>query len=146
MAQREVKMVTEAGASAATCLGVASVETIDSFIKECQKFGIDSMVDMMNVQEPVLVLNKLQKPPDVVILHRGVDEETLNPEKTIPFLQIQAIKNDYDVLVSVAGGDTFYEVQQAIFNDADIVVAWKSFYESTSETAKLAEEFLKNLR
>lgn len=146
LAQREVRMSVEAGASAVTCLGVAPIETIDIFIEECKKLRVDSMIDMMNVEAPVLVLGKLKKLPDVVILHRGVDEEAFNPEKQIPFNQIQRIKDTYDLMISIAGGDTFREVQRAIFNDADIVVVWKSFYKSTAETAKLAKEFLKEIR
>ena len=49
-------------------------------------------------------------------------------------------------MVAVAGGDTIQEVQRAIFNDVDIVVVWKAFYQSTAQTAKLAEEFLKEIR
>jgi 3-keto-L-gulonate-6-phosphate decarboxylase len=50
------------------------------------------------------------------------------------------------VFVSVAGGDTIEEVQRAILNGADIVVVWKAFYQSTAETTKLAEEFLKEIK
>jgi hypothetical protein len=46
----------------------------------------------------------------------------------------------------VAGGDTIQEVQRAIFNDADIVIVWKHFYESSSEVAKLAQEFLSEIK
>ena len=74
------------------------------------------------------------------------DEEDFNPEKEIPFHEIQRIKSDYDIMISIAGGDTFREAQRAIFNDADIVVVWKSFYKSTAETAELAEKFLKEIR
>jgi len=49
-------------------------------------------------------------------------------------------------MIAIAGGDTFRDVQRAIFNDADIVVVWKSFYKSTSETAELAEQFLREIR
>lgn len=146
LARREVKMAAQAGATAATCLGMAPVETIDFFIDECRQLGLDSMIDMMNVEAPVVVLKKLNKLPAVVILHRGVDEETLNSEKTIPFGQIQAIKSNFDCLVAVAGGDTFQEVQRAVFNDADIVVLWKSFYRSNSQTSELAEQFLKEIK
>ena len=74
LAAREVQMVAEAGANASTCLGIAPIETIDEFIKECDKAEIDSMIDMMNVEDSLSVLKKLKKLPDVVILHRGVDE------------------------------------------------------------------------
>ena len=146
LALREVRMVAEAGAQAVTCLGVAPVETIDRFIEECQKNGMDSMVDMMNVEDPVEVLGKLKKPPDIVVLHRGVDETEFSKEKQIPFYQINQIKDNFDVFVSVAGGDTIDEVQRAILNGADIIVVWKAFYQSTAETVRLAEEFLREIR
>ena len=146
LAAREVEMMANAGANASTCLGVAPIETIDSFIEECQKFNIDSMVDMMNVENALSVLKKLKKLPDVVMLHRGVDETELSTEKQIPFYQIKQIKGNYDVLVAVAGGDTIREAQRAIFNDADIVVVWKNFYQSSAETAKLAESFLQEIK
>lgn len=146
LAAREVEMMANAGANAATCLGVAPIETIDSFIEECQKFNIDSMIDMMNVESALLVLKKLKKLPDVVILHRGVDESEFSKEKQIPYYQIKQIKGNYDVLVAVAGGDTIREVEQAIFNDADIVVVWKNFYQPSAQTALLAEDFLKEVK
>lgn len=143
---KEVEIAVKGEASAATCLGQAPIETIDTFIEECEEYGLDSMVDMMNVEFPLAVLRKLKKLPQVVILHRGVDEESFNPEKEIPYHEIQRIKNAYDIMIAVAGGDTFEETRRAIFNDADIVVVWKSFYKSTAETASLAEEFLKEIR
>jgi 3-keto-L-gulonate-6-phosphate decarboxylase len=146
LAAREVEMMANAGANAATCLGVAPIETIDSFIEECQKYNIDSMIDMMNVESALVVLKKLKKLPDVVMLHRGVDETEFSKEKQIPYYQIKQIKGNYDVLVAVAGGDTIREVQRAIFNDADIVVVWKNFYQASEETAQLAESFLKEIK
>lgn len=144
--QREVEIAKEGGANAAVSLGSAPVETLDAFIQECEKNGLDSMIDMMNVEYPLEILRQLKKPPQVVIVHRGVDEETFDPESEIPYHEIQRIKENYDMLVAIAGGDTFQEVQRAIFNDADIVVVWKSFYQSTQDTAKLAEQFLKEIR
>ncbi len=146
LALRDVRMAAGAGAQAATCLGVAPVETIDVFIKECKKSGIDSMVDMMNVKEPVGVLKALKDPPDVVVIHRGVDETEFSKDKQIPFYQINEIKNNFDILLSVAGGDTIDEVQRSILNSADIVVVWKDFYQGTDETKSLAKEFLKEIR
>jgi len=146
LAAREVEMMANAGANAATCLGVAPIETIDRFIEECQKFNIDSMIDMMNVESALAILKKLKKLPDVVMLHRGVDETEFSKEKQIPYYQIKQIKGNYGVLVAVAGGDTIREVQRATFNDADIVVVWKNFYQASAETAQLAESFLKEIK
>ncbi|HOX30232.1 MAG TPA: hypothetical protein P5080_03710 [Candidatus Paceibacterota bacterium] len=132
-------------ANAATVLGVAPVETINLFIEECKKRRIDSMVDMMNVPNPLSILKKLDCPPDAVILHRGVDETEFSREKQIPYYQIKQIKGNYDILVAVAGGDTIREIQRAFFNDADIVVVWKNFYQATEDTARLAQDFLKEI-
>jgi len=143
---REVEIAREGGANAATALGQAPIETLDAFIEKCEGYNLDSMIDMMNVEFPLKILRQLKKLPQVVILHRGVDEEAFNPEKEIPYHEIQRIKSSYDIMIAIAGGDTFREAQRAIFNDADIVVVWKSFYKSTTETAKLAEQFLKEIR
>lgn len=144
--QTEVEMAARAGASAAVALGSAPIETIDSFIEQCEKYELDAMVDMMNVEFPLAILRKLKKVPPVVIIHRGVDEEAFNREKQIPFHEIQRIKGNYDILISIAGGDTSREVQRAVFNDADIVVVWKSVYQSTKETVSLVENFLKDIK
>ena len=146
LADREVEMMATAGANAATCLGVAPIETIDSFITECKKFNIDSMLDMMNVDDSLSILKKLKNLPDVVMLHRGVDETESAKGKQIPFYQIKQIKGNYNILVAVAGGDTIKEIQSAIFNDADIVVVWKNFYQASDDTAKLANDFLKEIK
>jgi len=143
---REVEIALEGGANAAVALGHAPIETLDAFIENCKKSGLDSMIDMMNFEFPLNVLRQLKELPQVVILHRGVDEESFNPEKEIPFHEIQRIKSNFDIMVAVAGGDTFEEARRAIFNDADIVVVWKSFYKSSGDTPKLAEEFLKEIR
>jgi bifunctional enzyme Fae/Hps len=142
----EARMAANAGASAAIASGQAPVETLNSFIAECESLGIDAMVDMMNVEYSPGVLRKLKKPPAVVILHRGVDEEKFNKEKQIPYHEIQRVKGNYDIMLSIAGGDTIREVQRTFFNSADIAVVWKNFYTASSETVALAQEFLKEIR
>lgn len=145
LAEREVQMMAEAGANAATCLGIAPIETINEFIAQCEKYGIDSMIDMMNVDNALSIIKRLDKLPKVVMLHRGVDETQFSKEKQIPYYQIKQIKGNYNIMVAVAGGDTIKEVQRAIFNDADIVVVWKNFYSATEDTASLADSFLKEI-
>lgn len=141
----EVGMAARAGASAATCLALAPIATIDSFIAECKNNNIDSMVDMMNVKFPFEILQKLKKLPDVVVLHRGVDEGE-EKARVIPYYDINRILGTYSVFISVAGGESFKEVRRAIFNDANISVVWRSFYEKPEKTAELAQEFLKELK
>ena len=141
----EVKAAADAGASAATCLGLAPIETINDFIKSCLEIGIDSMVDMMNVEFPFEVLQKLKKMPDIVVLHRGVDEQ-LNKEKMIPHHNINRIKGAYNVLISVAGGEGLKDVTRTFFNGGDIAVVWRPFYDQPNLTAQLAEQFLTRIK
>lgn len=142
----EVKIAEDGGANAATVLGTAPIETINYFIEACKELGLDSMVDTIGMEQPFKILRRLRKLPTAVVLHRGVDEEAFDKNKPIPYLQINKIRSSFDVMISIAGGDTIREVQRAIFNDADIVVIWKEFYHSTSETGRLAEEFLKEIK
>jgi 3-keto-L-gulonate-6-phosphate decarboxylase len=142
----EVEIAARAGASAAVALGSAPVETLNAFMDSCEASGLDAMIDMMNVEYPLSVLRALKKVPPVVILHRGVDEEQFNKQKQIPLHEIRRVKGNYNIMISIAGGDTIREVQRSIFNDADIVVIWKSVYQSTGETIGLVEEFLKEIK
>lgn len=141
---REVEAAAGAGASAVTCLGLAPAETINEFIRQCESCGIDSMVDMMNVEFPFEVLHKLKKLPRVVVLHRGVDENERNKGRQLRHDQIRRIKATYGkVMISVAGGETVRDVTRAFFNDADIAVVWRPFYEKSESTAGLAGDFLR---
>lgn len=142
----EVDMAATAGASGIVALGSAPIETLDQFIARCAERGVDSMIDMMNIEYPIEVLAKLRKRPTGVILHRGVDETSFNKEKPIPYWAIQRIKGTYNLFLAIAGGDSSREVQRAAFNGADIVVVWQSFYKATDNTAALAEHFLQNVK
>lgn len=144
--ETEVAMCASAGASAVIAMGSAPVETLNTFIASCEKYGLDAMIDMMNVEFPLSVLRSLKKTPRVIVLHRGVDEERDNGQKMLPLHEIRRIKGQYDVLIAVAGGDSVREVQSAAFNDADIVVIWKSVYEQNGETLELVEGFLKTIK
>lgn len=139
----EVGAAKSAGAQAATCLGLAPIETIDAFIKECEEIKIDSFLDMLNIEYPFEVLSKLKKLPRVVMLHRGVDEREDNKDKEIPYFQIERIKGTYDdILIAIAGGETAREAITGSFNDADIVIVWKLFNENPEKIAEITKEFL----
>jgi bifunctional enzyme Fae/Hps len=142
----EVLLAKQAGASAAVALGQAPIETVNAFINTCAEYGMDSMVDMMNVDQPIKVLRKFRRMPTVVILHRGVDETEFNRDKPIPYIQINKVRAGSDVMIAIAGGDTIREVQRAVFNGGDIVVVWKEFYQATGATGELAESFLRQVK
>lgn len=147
-AEEEVELAYGAGASAATVLGSAPIETIDLFIKRCKELNIDSMIDMLGIEEPLKVLLKLKQPPRVVVLHKGRDEETTRG-KVIKYKHINKIKSKYNVLISAAGGVDLREARSAIFNGANIVVVnivtkedqWTGV-RSDEDVAEIAKQFL----
>ncbi len=147
-AEDEVDFVNSAGATAATALGSAPVETLNLFIKCCLELEMDSMIDMLGVEEPLKVLLRLKTPPTVVVLHKGRDEEGTRG-KVIKYKHINKIRSKYDVLISAAGGIDLAQARSAIFNGADIVIAnivspedpWVGI-SSEEDVASIAKQFL----
>lgn len=119
-AEAEVVMAHDAGAKAVTVVGEASVETINIFLSKCKELGMISMIDMVGVREPLKTLRRLQMPPDVIVLHRGRDEERTRG-KVIEYRHVKRIKSKFDVLISAAGGVDLKEARSAVFNGANIV-------------------------
>lgn len=117
----EVDLAEYAGANAVTVLGNAPIETLDLFILRCKELNICSMIDTLGLNDPLSVLMQLEEPPDVVVLHKGRDEETTKG-KIIKYKHINKIKSKFDVLISAAGGVDLRESRSAIFNGANIVV------------------------
>jgi bifunctional enzyme Fae/Hps len=117
----EVTLARSAGATAATALGSSPPESLDMFIAHCAKLGMDSMIDMLGVGDPLRVVMQLKKPPDVVVLHRGRDEEGIRG-KVIQYRHVNRVRSKFDVLISAAGGVDVKEARTAIFNGANIVV------------------------
>jgi 3-keto-L-gulonate-6-phosphate decarboxylase len=150
-ARGEVALASSAGANAVTICGGAPIETINLAIKECLALNMISMIDMINVEMPMKILIELKTPPNVVILHKGRDEETTKG-KVIQYKNGSKIKGKYDVLISAAGGVDLRESRSAIFNGANIVVVnvvdesnpWKGI-NSNEDVATIAEEFLKTI-
>jgi 3-keto-L-gulonate-6-phosphate decarboxylase len=117
----EVQMARWAGATAVTAMGSSPIETLDLFIEHCSRLGLDSMIDMLGVPDPLRVLRGLKAPPRVAVLHRGRDEETTRG-KVIQYRHVKRVKSKYDVIISAAGGVDLREARSAIFNGATIVV------------------------
>ena len=147
----EVDMARAAGANAVTVLGNSPTESLNMFIERCQKLGMISMIDMLGVKEPLDVMRRLRQPPDVVVLHRGRDEEGTRG-KLIQYRHVTRIRSKFDVLISAAGGVDIKEARSAIFNGANIVVAnlvrpsdpWTGIT-TDSDVAAMAQQFLETI-
>jgi 3-keto-L-gulonate-6-phosphate decarboxylase len=144
----EVDMARSAGATAATVLGSSPTEALDLFITRCADLSMISMIDMLGVKDPLSVMMQLRKPPDVVVLHRGRDEESTRG-KLIQYRHVNRVRSKFDVLISAAGGVDIKEARSAIFNGANIVVVnlvrpgdpWAGI-PTDSDVGAMAREFL----
>jgi len=147
----EVEMARRAGATAVTILGNAPTESHDLFIKRCEELNMLSMIDLIGVSDPLTVLRPLRKAPDVVVIHRGRDEESTQG-KMIEYRQVNRIRSKFDALISAAGGVDLREARSAIFNGANIVVAnivnpadgWKGI-KTTDDITAIAQKFLETI-
>lgn len=146
--EEEAVMVREVGATAATVLGSSPIETLDRFIAACAKLGMASMIDMLGVPDPLKVILHLKRPPDVIVLHRGRDEEGTRG-KVIQYRHVNRLRSKFDALISAAGGVNLREARSAIFNGASIVVVnivspgkpWEGI-PANADVAKMARDFL----
>lgn len=144
----EVDMVRQAGATASTILGGSPPEALNLFIARCSELGMNSMIDMLGVNDPLKSLRQLRRPPEVVVLHLGRDEEGTRG-KMIQYRHVNRVRSKFDVLISAAGGVDLKEARSAIFNGANIVVAnlvkpgdpWTGISTET-DVAEMAQQFL----
>jgi 3-keto-L-gulonate-6-phosphate decarboxylase len=117
----EVEMAKRAGADAITVLGNAPRETLNLFISHCAQLSVYSMIDMLGVADPLEQMRQLKIPPNVVVLHRGRDEEGTRGS-VIKYRHINRVRSKYDVSISAAGGVDLKEARSAIFNGSNVVV------------------------
>ncbi|MGH2582829.1 MAG: orotidine 5'-phosphate decarboxylase / HUMPS family protein [Anaerolineales bacterium] len=147
----EVEMARRSGANAVSVLGNSPTETLDLFVKHCNDNDVISMVDMIGVDDPLKMLRPMKSPPDVVILHKGRDEESTRG-KSIEYRHVNRIRSKFDSSISAAGGVDLKEARSAIFNGANMVVVnlvrpgdpWQGI--STEEDiAGIARKFLETI-
>jgi bifunctional enzyme Fae/Hps len=118
----EVDLAYDETADAVVAAGVAPHETLNSFIHEAKRLGIYAVVDMLNVEDPVKKLQPLKEFPDVVILHRGIDQET---GRAIGLELIQEMRQtfkDKRFLIAVAGGIVPETAKEALEKGANIII------------------------
>ncbi len=121
----EARMAADATANAVVISGLAPVKTIIRGIREAEKTGIMSYLDMMNVPNVVERLERLKGEgilPDVVELHRAIDDESNEP----PWKMAREIKERFGVMVAVAGGIRPENVDDVLRDGADVVIVGRA--------------------
>jgi bifunctional enzyme Fae/Hps len=139
--QLEVGIASDETADAAVVSGLASKETVDNFIAEARNRDICSFMDMMCVADPVQVLRSLKQLPDVVILHRGIDEEEGGKTRWELIKEIKEIFKGKKLLFAVAGGVEPRITNEALLAGADILVVGRYITQS-NDVERAVNDFL----
>lgn len=148
----EVKIAADETADAVAISGLGTLESIQKAVHEASKQGIYSILDMMNVDNFMEKLKDLKYKPDIILLHRNVDLETLKAEKgedmgaMTEWGNIKEIKKvmGKGKLVAVAGGITPEKVEEALESGADIIVVGR-YIIGSRDARRAADDFLKYL-
>ncbi len=138
----EARMAADASADAVVISGLAPQPTLEKAIAEARKTGIYSIIDMLNVAEPLKVLKSLKVKPDVVELHRAIDaESTAHAWGDIPAMKKAA---GGKLLVATAGGIRVDGVKKALASGADIIVVGRAITAS-KDVHTAADLFLEQM-
>lgn len=148
----EVKMAADETADAVAISGLGTIESIEKAIHEALKQGIYSILDMMNVDNFVEKLQSLRYKPDIVLLHRNVDLETMAAERGEALGEVTEwgnINQIKEILgkgrrVAVAGGITPDKVEMALSNGADVIVVGR-YIIGSRDVRRAAEDFLMHM-
>ena len=137
----EVDLAYEETADAVVAAGLAPSETLNAFIYEAKRLGIYAVVDMLNVENPVKKLKALKEFPEVIVLHRGIDQET---GRTIGLELIQELRRafkDKRFLIAVAGGIVHGTAREALEKGADIIIVGRYITQS-KDVERAVRDFL----
>ncbi|HIQ32214.1 MAG TPA: bifunctional 5,6,7,8-tetrahydromethanopterin hydro-lyase/3-hexulose-6-phosphate synthase [Methanothermococcus okinawensis] len=120
----EVRMAFESTANAVILSGTAPRETILKGIHECERCGIISYLDTINVSDPFGLYHSLKLKPDVLLLHRAIDEEG-----KVPMREYSGVKGERGPLLGIAGGVTLDRIEE-LKEKYDIIVVGRGITRS----------------
>ena len=137
----EADIAYEDTADAVVAAGLAPPETLNAFVHEAKRLGIYAVIDMLNVENVLEKLKSLKDLPDIVILHRGIDQES---GRTCGLERIQLIRKAFPgkkFLIAVAGGIVPETAKEALAQGADILVVGRYITQS-KDIERAARDFL----
>ena len=137
----EVDTAYEDTADAVVASGLASPETLDATVQEARRLGIYAVIDMMNVDDILAKLKTLKEFPDVVILHRGIDQES---GQTSGIERIKLIRKTFPnkkLLIAVAGGIVPETAKEALEQGADILIVGR-YVTQSRDVERAVRDFL----
>ncbi len=137
----EADIAYEDTADAVVAAGLAPAETLDATVQEARRLGIYAVIDMLNVDDVIAKLKSLKEFPDIVILHRGIDQET---GRSSGLERIQIIRKAFPnkkFLIAVAGGIVPETAKEALEKGADILIVGR-YVTQSKDIERSVREFL----
>ncbi len=140
----EARMAADATADAVVVSGLAPLETIEKALAEAKKTGIYSIIDMLNVTDPVALIRDLKIKPDIVELHRGIDCESEGGCHVWGNIEAMREASGGKLLVATAGGIRVENVRDALKAGSQIIVVGRAITAS-KDIRHAGEKFLEQL-
>ena len=137
----EVDIAYEDTADAVVAAGLGPAETLDATVSESRRMGIYSVIDMLNVEDVLAKLKSLKDLPDIVILHRGIDQES---GRTCGLERIKMIRQAFPnkkLLIAVAGGIVPETAKEALEQGADILIVGR-YVTQSKDIERSVRDFL----
>jgi bifunctional enzyme Fae/Hps len=137
----EVDIAYEDTADAVVAAGLAPPETLDATIQEAKRLGIYAVIDMLNVEDVLAKLKSIKEFPDIVILHRGIDQET---GRSSGLERIKIIRQEFPnkkFLIAVAGGIVPETAKEALEQGADILIVGR-YVTQSKDIERSVRDFL----
>ena len=137
----EVDIAYEDTADAVVAAGLAPPETLDATVQEARRLGIYAIIDMLNVEDVLGKLKSIKEFPDIVILHRGIDQES---GRSCGLERIKLIRQAFPnkkFLIAVAGGIVPETAKEALDLGADILIVGR-YVTQSKDIERSVRDFL----
>jgi 3-hexulose-6-phosphate synthase/6-phospho-3-hexuloisomerase len=129
----EVEMAAKAGADIVAMLATSDNSTIEDALRAAHKYGVQIMMDLLTVPDPVKRSRELDKlGVDYICVHVGIDQQ-MTGRDTIDLLK--QIVTEVNTPVAAAGGIDASSGAEAIASGAAIVIVGGSVVRSADVTA-----------
>jgi bifunctional enzyme Fae/Hps len=137
----EVDIAYEDTADAVVAAGLGPAETLDATVQEARRLGIYAVVDMLNVDDVLAKLKSVKDFPDIVILHRGIDQETGRSSGLERIKMIREAFPNKKFLIAVAGGIVPETAKEALEKGADILIVGR-YVTQSRDVERAVRDFL----
>jgi formaldehyde-activating enzyme len=137
----EVDIAYEDTADAVVAAGLGPAETLDATVQEARRLGIYAVIDMLNVEDVLAKLKSVKDFPDIVILHRGIDQETGRSSGLERIKMIREAFPNKKFLIAVAGGIVPETAKEALEKGADILIVGR-YVTQSRDIERAVRDFL----